>query len=1404
MKGYVLFLTSGLLTAMAVAQTPGPTIDTRWHRSIPAGPYGSVSTALGGLDLGVTLFSIEGPGNSKLECSLTHRSNLDPGSTWGQTTGEPGKGWYWGMGSIAFGAGQYVTQGGSRIASWNLDLQVNGSGGSTATYTREVGVRASMTSTAPLWDAYNRDCTLTPDPGLEKWVYAEPTYGSNTKYLSYKEDNYGNRVTYTYRHTTGGSAWGLQLTRVDDAVGRYYTINWSSQAASGVPTAVVLSAGGQTRQWDLQYTSGESDGSPDGSLKKVIYPAPESGAARPEIRFQYQGYTVGSTHYQNGSVTDVWDLKGSRWHYEYGAEDYGQGVGSLIAVRRIHRPTIGSPGYWSIYNFTELNWDSALGDRVCTISEPYGAPYNESAAPARRETKHAYTILPSMLFASNLLCDPIKKVYEPVAAGTSPTNYEQYTWDIYEGNVTSYRDPMGNVWNYSYLGGNSGLIGAKEDPLHNVWAYWYQNYKLMHEKSSMGRRKSYYYDSYGSLVKTVTDPRSETRISPTYSNPSGADLTSEVTFATSGLAKGEVSSTSLSGPSSAPIVTTFDTPDTYGRMTRTVNPDSSAFSASYDAWGNRLTSVTPTTSTGIWTTSYNYDLWNRLKVTTFPDTTTTSQTYDVNGNVVTTTDAMGNLREYFFNELNFMYRAKERVDLYSSGTPDYRETLYYMDSAVNKWQVIEPLGQITTYTYDVKNRVEKIYNPDNTGQRMTFDAADRVIRRYDTSKSGNTWADQFWTENFYDAAGRIWKASDQGGSTVTFGFDEDGIRTSANDWTGTAHTWAYNLAGQLTSNYQPGPNKTVTYTYDAYGRKSTTSLDTSLRYRFTYDSMSRMNSVYTKEGSAAERFFAMQGYYGNGLFAGTSFDDAGESGCGFGYDNRGRVVWAGGSGAYTAGQSITYSLDANGNPVYSYNEDNGGFNFTMSETIYDRANRLRSEEFLSSNWDYSKSVYTYDKNDNRTSVTRTNAYGESPTVNAYSYATIGGTATNRLLAGDGYSLPSSYYNYSGNPTRIDYPGGATANLTYWQQKRLPTSWNFVSGASLTFGYDFDGRRYKKQDSTASTTFYVYDGTTILAETDASKNYKTFHVPGIGTLDRATHARKWYVFDRQGSAIWTINDDGNMNDLVYYDGYGNEIWSNGSSNTYRYNGRDGYFKDSETDMDLLQARFYSPVLGRFLQSDPIGQSGGLNAYAYCGNNPFIRTDPSGKDWDLDWNTYWGQVGGVFKGYGSLFNVYDAAVGMYTVGEAFQRSSDRAALGRQLATSIASEFWMGMTLERGPEGFGRSFGSVLLAAYSVAAPCAQGGWLSGTTYVTRWDTPAGTLAALEGGEWSAGTFVMRGRGTILNYGLSGVLQYKYPFASRITFLAERGSVGGVVGEVRGLRLIKTAMGQRQLKGTLKVKF
>jgi RHS repeat-associated protein len=55
---------------------------------------------------------------------------------------------------------------------------------------------------------------------------------------------------------------------------------------------------------------------------------------------------------------------------------------------------------------------------------------------------------------------------------------------------------------------------------------------------------------------------------------------------------------------------------------------------------------------------------------------------------------------------------------------------------------------------------------------------------------------------------------------------------------------------------------------------------------------------------------------------------------------------------------------------------------------------------------------------------------------------------------------------------------------------------------------------------------------------------------------------------------------------------------------------GQWADAETGLHYNDQRYYDPQLGRYISADPLGLQGGLNRYAYVGNNPLGFTDPLG--------------------------------------------------------------------------------------------------------------------------------------------------------------------------------------------------
>jgi len=54
-----------------------------------------------------------------------------------------------------------------------------------------------------------------------------------------------------------------------------------------------------------------------------------------------------------------------------------------------------------------------------------------------------------------------------------------------------------------------------------------------------------------------------------------------------------------------------------------------------------------------------------------------------------------------------------------------------------------------------------------------------------------------------------------------------------------------------------------------------------------------------------------------------------------------------------------------------------------------------------------------------------------------------------------------------------------------------------------------------------------------------------------------------------------------------------------------------YTDAESGLVYYGYRYYSPTLGKFINQDPIAESGGLNLYGFCGNNCVNHWDNLGN-------------------------------------------------------------------------------------------------------------------------------------------------------------------------------------------------
>lgn len=104
-------------------------------------------------------------------------------------------------------------------------------------------------------------------------------------------------------------------------------------------------------------------------------------------------------------------------------------------------------------------------------------------------------------------------------------------------------------------------------------------------------------------------------------------------------------------------------------------------------------------------------------------------------------------------------------------------------------------------------------------------------------------------------------------------------------------------------------------------------------------------------------------------------------------------------------------------------------------------------------------------------------------------------------------------------------------------------------------------------------------------------------------------RLYFLSDALNSAIALTDSTGNVLQRYSYDPYGSyamQYTGTGIGNTYTFTGRE----DDGTGVYYYRARYYSPVLQRFISEDPIGLEGGINSYAYADENPISEVDPLG--------------------------------------------------------------------------------------------------------------------------------------------------------------------------------------------------
>jgi RHS repeat-associated protein len=793
--------------------------------------------------------------------------------------------------------------------------------------------------------------------------------------------------------------------------------------------------------------------------------------------------------------------------------------------------------------------------------------------------------------------------------------------------IQSITDPAGNKVQYRYTsnGDLDAVFERGNEPAANVpntrFTYKGVTHLLENILDARGiQAAKNYYDDAGRLIKTVDADGKETI------------FTHDVNTRTETIKDraGNI---------------TIHRYDERGNIIETHSPDGTVTATDYHRWSDGTLSdlkesesvtglftdaTTPTAppTTRTVTTHYSYEDDDSstppandglLRKLVDPLGHITTFTYDERGNVLTVFDANANA---------------------AGGTPAANVVNTYYGNGLLQ-TATDGLGRITTYTYDAKG------NPDTESRTVTI-----------TNVDGSSSQVSVVTDRDYNALGQLEKMTDPAGHATTYEYDTNGNRrferTTRMNGSATVpvvseteydaqdrpiRTWnADNPRGQAVrpSNQTVyDDNGKVAWTYDALGRGThqeydargllfkTTHPDNTFE-TVTYDADGRRETSTDRRGMATKTVYDGMGRVQNTIFLGSGSDPAVTLSTAA-YDAAGRV-W---QSTDANGNTTSYGYDAAGRRTavtqpptstipatttrYNYDE-NGNLRFVIdakgrpTEHVYDALNRrirtilpaapidLNGDGLLGSN---EQTVITstqtgYDELGRRISETdasnRTKRYGYDVLGRLRHVIDYAGQATrfdydelgNQLSQTDANNHTTSYtYDNAGRRLTRTLPLGQQELLGYDDAGNLDSRKDF-NGRVTTFGYDAMNRlRYRVPDSSLSeptieftynangqretmhdatgTTVYGYDGRGQLSAKQTPFGTLSYGYYPNGSLKQmssssANGVNVSYAYDTL-NRLATVTDSNLGNTSYTYDEVGNlksVNYPNAIKHQYTYN------------------------------------------------------------------------------------------------------------------------------------------------------------------------------------------------------------------------------------------------------------
>lgn len=681
--------------------------------------------------------------------------------------------------------------------------------------------------------------------------------------------------------------------------------------------------------------------------------------------------------------------------------------------------------------------------------------------------------------------------------------------------------------------------------------------------------------------------------------------------------------------------TTYSGYNGLGEVGKIVGPNGDETDYTYDARGWVASKTThPNGTTATWTygydgfgllakvsapdgevTTWSRDAEQRVKTITHNDkdgTSTESFTYDANNDVISDVIArgsdVGKSTSYVYDALGRIYQVKG-----SNG----QALTYAYDGNGNVLSVTDAMNHKTRYAYDALNRVIGVTDAANDITSYTYDAGDHVIgvedprglvTSYEWDGLGQLWQqvspDTGTTAFQYDTYGRLSYKRLASGMPEYFGYDALNrmVSRGTSEYGSQSFTWdtCTNGKGRLCASNNQGSDS-VGYSYSPEGwitgRTFTFSNGTSYSLGYAYDDMGHLSVVGYPDGNQAIYD------YSNGAVSAVEV----KAGQNYAYAATGTnyrpmdLALSGWTSVNGLTNTIAYDSDLRPTSItvpgieslaFAYDAANritgitNGIDSSQSETLgYDPLNRLTTETGGAEN-----ESYQYDADGNRTSQVINGI------ASNFSYP----STSNRLTGVSGGLNGTFGYNANGDIVTVN---GLTA-YTYDPFERLANT------AGTTFMLSADGQRLEKTSASGTTYFAPDQGGGLLAEDQSGTWFDYVYLNGR------------LVTEIVGGGVFPVHDDQTGRPIAVTDG-GSKTYVRWSAENHPFDrtvtaqklgnfnlGFPGQYHDQEDNLWYNGARDYNSTLGRYMESDPIGLVGGVNTYAYVGNNPVTDIDPLG--------------------------------------------------------------------------------------------------------------------------------------------------------------------------------------------------